>query len=78
MAASARQRQFSIGALVVLVVIIGVTMPFANVQLARVDAFVPVIQTVMWGADLLTAVLLFAQYSVYSQGAALALARLRV
>ena len=74
MAASARQRKFSIGAFIVLVITIAVTMPFANVRLPHVDAFVPVIQTVMCVADLLTAVLLFAQYSVYPQPAALALA----
>lgn len=69
-----RQRKFSIGAFVVLVVIIAVTMPFANVQLARVDAFIPVIQTVMCVSNLLTAVLLFAQYSVDPQRAVLTLA----
>jgi membrane-associated PAP2 superfamily phosphatase len=45
----------------------------ANTRLARVGAFVPVIQTVMCMADLLTAVLLFAQYSVYPERALLAL-----
>jgi hypothetical protein len=74
MATSARQHKVSIGAFVVLVAIVAATIPFANMQLARVDAFVPVIQTVMCVADLLTAVLLFAQYSVCPQRAALALA----
>jgi PAS domain S-box-containing protein len=74
MAASARHRKVSIGVVIVLAVIVAVTIPFANIQLARVDAFVPVIQTVMCVADLLTALLLFAQYAVYPQRAALALA----
>lgn len=39
-------------------------LPHANQQLGKVDSFVPVVQTVMSVADLLTATLLFAQYSV--------------
>jgi hypothetical protein len=52
MAASARQRKFSIGAFVLLVATIAVAMPFANIQLAHVDAFVPIAQTVIWGVGL--------------------------
>jgi len=74
MPATARQRKIAFGALAVLVVILAVTMPFANIGLARVDAFVPVVQTVMCAADLLAAVFLFAQYTVHPQGAVLALA----
>jgi PAS domain S-box-containing protein len=73
-AASARQRKFSIGAFVLLVVTIAVAMPFANIQLPHVDAFVPIVQTIICVGDLVTAVLLFAQYSVYPQRAVLALA----
>ena len=47
MPASARQRKITLGALVALGVIVAITIPFANIQLAPVDAFVPVIQTVM-------------------------------
>jgi Membrane-associated sensor, integral membrane domain len=43
-------------------------------QVARVGAFVPVVQTVMSAADLITAILLFAQYSIRPQLALLALA----
>jgi hypothetical protein len=74
MPASAGQRKIAFVALGVLLAFIGLTIPFANIQLARVDAFVPVIQTVMCVADLLTAALLFAQYSVCPQRAVLALA----
>jgi PAS domain S-box-containing protein len=59
---------------IILAAIVAITLPFANTRLARVDAFVPVIQTVMCMADLLTAVLLLAQYSVYPQCALLAVA----
>jgi two-component sensor histidine kinase len=72
--ASARQRRVAFAALVILVVFIALTIPVANIKLARVDAFVPVIQTAMCLADLLTAALLFAEYSVYPRRAMLALA----
>ena len=74
MPASDRQRKIAFGALVVLFAVIAITIPIANIQLTRVNAFVPVIQTVMCLADLLAAVLLFAQYSVYPERAVLALA----
>jgi Membrane-associated sensor, integral membrane domain len=48
--------------------------PFANVKLARVDAFVPTLQTVMCMVDLMTAALLFAQYSIHPARAVLAVA----
>src|SRR5262249_1595755 len=41
-----------------------VVAPFANVPLPRVDAFIPALQTVLCGAELTTAILLFAQYSI--------------
>jgi PAS domain S-box-containing protein len=71
---TARQRKIAFSALAILVVILAATIPFANIELARVDAFVPVVQTVMFISDLLAAVFLFAQYSVYPQRALLALA----
>jgi hypothetical protein len=74
MPANARQRKIALGAFVVLAVFVAITIPFANIQLARADAFVPVIQTVMCIADLLAAMILFAQYSVQPQRAVLALA----
>jgi PAS domain S-box-containing protein len=74
MPATARQRALAFSALIILLVIFAFTIPFADVQLARVDAFIPVIQTVMCVADLLAAVLLFTQYAVHTQRAILALA----
>jgi two-component sensor histidine kinase len=73
MPASGRQRKIALGVYIVLVVLLAATLPFASIKLPRVDAFVPVIQTVMCLADLITAVLLFAQYSVYPQRAVLVL-----
>ena len=43
---------------------IRMVVPFAHIPLARIDAFVPALQTVMCIVDLITAVLLFAQYSI--------------
>jgi signal transduction histidine kinase len=74
MRANPRERQIAFGGFLILVVVIAITLPFANIQLPRVDAFVPVIQTVMCLADFLTAVFLFAQYSVQPQLALLVLA----
>ena len=48
--------------------------PFASVQAARVDAFIPVLQTVICVADLATAFLLLAQYKIQPQRALLVLA----
>jgi two-component sensor histidine kinase len=72
--ASTRQRMIAFGALVILVAFSALTIPFAKVELAQVEPFVSVIQTVMCLADLLTATLLFAAYSVYPERALLALA----
>ena len=59
-----RERNTAIGAMLVLAIIDAIVIPFANVQLPRVDPFIPVLQTVMCAVDLLTAALLFAQYSI--------------
>jgi signal transduction histidine kinase len=72
--ASAEQRRTAVGIVIVFAVVTLALAPFANVQAARLDAFVPVIQTVMCVADLLTAALLFSQYSVEPRIAILALA----
>ena len=74
MPASVQERKTAIRVVVLFAIIAGALTPFANVQMARVDAFIPVIQTVMCVADLVTAALLFAQYSVEPRFAILALA----
>src|SRR5215467_13891986 len=74
MPASAQQRRIAFGALAVLAAVVVVTLPFADIQLAGAERFVPSIQTVMYMADLLTAVLLFVQYAVQPQRAVLVLA----
>src|ERR1700760_4162661 len=72
--ATAEQRRRTVSVIIALVIVAALVGPFANTQLDRVDAFVPVLQTVLTVADLLTAVLLFAQYLVVPQRALLAVA----
>jgi PAS domain S-box-containing protein len=59
---------------IILLVLIAIVTPFANVPLRRVDAFTPVTQTVFCMANLLTATFLFAHYWLQPQRALLALA----
>src|SRR5467141_4118657 len=74
MPATERQRTIAIGIVILLTVAAAVIAPFASIQVARIDAFIPVLQTVVSVADLITAVLLFAQFSIQPQLALLALA----
>src|SRR6516225_3471223 len=72
--ANARQRKVALGALIFLVVIAVVNAPFSLILLDRAHSFIPVIQSLMCAANLLTAVFLLVQYSLYPQPALLALA----
>jgi signal transduction histidine kinase len=71
---NAQQRNFAIFAVALLIVVAAIEAPFAHLELTRVDAFIPVLQTIICFADLITAVLLFAQFSIQPQPALLALA----
>jgi two-component sensor histidine kinase len=72
--ASRADRRVALGIILLLSAVAALVAPAANVQLAQVDAFIPVIQAALSVADLITAVLLFAQYSILPQRALLALA----
>ena len=61
---STRDRNIALATIVVLAILDAIVIPFASVHLHRVDPFIPVLQTVMCAVDLLTAALLFAQYSI--------------
>jgi two-component sensor histidine kinase len=74
MPANARQRRIALGGFVLMAAVVAITLPFANIELAHVDAFRPAIQTVMCVTDLLTAAFLFAQFAIQPQRALLALA----
>ena len=72
--ASAQQRRAAFGVVILLSVAFAIVIPFASIQVARIDAFIPVVQSIICFADLITAVFLFAQYSIQPQRAILALA----
>ena len=50
--------------LALLVAFLMTAGPLSTIELARIDAFVPVYATAMFVTDLMTAVLLFAQFSI--------------
>jgi hypothetical protein len=74
MPATARQRSIGLGIIILLIVAAAAIAPFASIQLPQANAFIPVLQTVVSVADLVTATLLFAQFSIQPQRAILALA----
>jgi signal transduction histidine kinase len=74
MPASAQENRLAFGLITLFCATLAIVAPFAHVQLDRIDAFVPTVQTVMCVVDLITGVLLFAQYSILPKPALLALA----
>src|SRR3954454_19288694 len=72
--ATPRQRAIAVGVVIAIVTVAALVAPFAGIQLRMIDSFVPVLQTILSAADLLTAVLLFAQYSVQPHRALLVVA----
>jgi signal transduction histidine kinase len=74
MPATDRQQTIAVGVVILLTVAAAAIAPFASIQLGQVDAFIPVLQTVVSVVDFITATLLFAQFSIQPQRALLALA----
>jgi hypothetical protein len=74
MPATGRQRTVAVCVVIPLAVAAAVIAAFTSLQVARIDAFIPVLQTVLSIADFITATLLFAQFSIQPQRALLALA----
>lgn len=74
MPATARQRTIAVSVIILLIAAAAAIAPFASMQVAQVDAFIPVLQTVLSVADFIIATLLFAQYSIQPQRALLAVA----
>jgi hypothetical protein len=72
--ATGPQKAIAAGVAVLLIVAAAAIAPFASIQLGRVDAFIPVLQTTLSIADLITAALLFGHYSIQPQQALLAVA----
>ena len=74
MPATRAHRVAAIWVAATLLLVFAAIAPFAGIHLGRVDVFVPVLQTVLSAADLLTATLLLGQYSVQPQRGLLAIA----
>ena len=68
------QRRLALAATGALIVAFGAVVPFANVHLPRADAFISTYLGVFFVNDLLTAVLLFSQFSISRLRALLVLA----
>ena len=58
------QIRLALGVVIALLVALAFTIPFTNVQLLRIDAFIPAFETAIVFNDLVTAALLFAQFSI--------------
>ena len=74
MPATRRQTSNAICVAVLLMVAAAIVAPFASIQAARVDAFLPALQSVLCVADFITGALLLAQFSIQPQRAVLLLA----
>ena len=72
MPATASHRKAAICAVTSLVVVAALIAPFAHIRLGRIDAFIPVLQTVLSAADFLTATILLAQYALQPRDSLLA------
>jgi signal transduction histidine kinase len=72
--AGAQQRRAAFGIVILLSVVFAIVLQFAQIPVARLNVFIPVVQSIICFADLITAVLLFAQYSIQPQRSLLALA----
>ena len=69
------QRRLALGVVLALLVAFFITAgPLSTIQLARIDAFIPAYATAMFVNDSITAVLLFAQFSILRSRALLVIA----
>ena len=69
------QRRLALAVVLVLLVALFLAVgPLSATQVGRIDAFIPAYATAMFVSDLITAVLLFAQFSILRSGALLAIA----
>jgi len=72
---SRAQRRLALGVVLVLLVAFFITAgPLSTIHLGRIDAFVPAYATAIFVNDSITAVLLFAQFSILRSRALLAIA----
>jgi signal transduction histidine kinase len=72
---SGSQRRLALGVMLASLVAFSITAgPLSNIQLGRIDAFVPAYGTAIFVNDLITAVLLFNQFAILRSRALLAIA----
>ena len=72
---SQAQKRLALGVVLALLVAFFITAgPLSTIQLGRIDAFVPAYATALFVIDSITAVLLFAQFSILRSRALLAIA----
>ena len=72
--AARKNYRLPLAAAVLSLAVFGVAVPFARVPLPQIRGFIPVYQSALVVSDLITAVLLFAQFSILRSRALLALA----
>jgi len=72
--ATPRQLRLALAVVFISVVIFSVAAPFAQLQFAAVPAFIPIVASALVVNDLITAVLLFGQFSLLRSPALLLLA----
>jgi len=58
------QRRLALAAVLISAAVFAIVAPFAEVRLARIEAFIPAYQAAASISDLITAVLLIGQYSI--------------
>jgi PAS domain S-box-containing protein len=68
------ERRLALAAVLLLLLAFAASVPFARVPLPHVWAFIPIYESMLLTSDLVTAVLLFAQYRVSRSGALFVLA----
>ena len=72
--ATPQHRWAAFGIVIVLLLAFAISLPFATIQAARVDAFLTVSQAIVLFAEILTAIFLFSQFSIQPRTGLLALA----
>jgi signal transduction histidine kinase len=71
---TAREIRWALGAATAIVVTVAIVAPFASTPLPRLAAFIPFLNATILVTDLVTAILLFAQFSISRSRALLVLA----
>jgi Membrane-associated sensor, integral membrane domain len=71
---NAQNRDLALGIIILQLIVVAIAALFSTIPLAHVDAFIPVVQTVMCVVDLITAAFLFGQFLVRPKYALLVIA----